>query len=215
MTHIGIIGSGNIGSNVARAAIAVGHTVTISNSRGPESLADLIAELGPNASAATTQETATSGELVLVAIPLGRIGEIDAAPLEGKIVMDANNYYPGRDGRIEALDRNESTTSELLQAHLPGSRVVKTFNNIYAAQIPTDGTPPGTLGRRALPIAGHDADAKRAVTEFLDSLGFDAVDMGPLSESWRSERDTLAYSPRSNAEELRELLATTARIQQV
>ncbi|PKQ26280.1 MAG: NADP oxidoreductase [Actinobacteria bacterium HGW-Actinobacteria-4] len=211
MTHIGILGAGNIGSNVARAAVAAGHTVTISNSRGPESLADLIAELGPGAAAGTTHEAATAGELVLVAIPLGRIGEIDDAPLEGKIVMDANNYYPQRDGRIAALDRNESTTSELLQARHPGAHVVKTFNNIVAAEIPTDGTPPGTLVRRALPIAGNDADAKVAVTDFLDSLGYDAVDMGPLSESWRSERDTSAYGVRTNADELRELLATTAR----
>lgn len=214
MTHIGIIGSGNIGSNVARAALAAGHTVTISNSRGPESLQELIADLGPDASAGTTQEASTAGELVLVAIPLVSIGDIDAAPLEGKVVMDANNYYPERDGRIPALDSNESTTSELLQAHLPKSHVVKTFNNIYAKQIPTDGTAPGTPNRRALPIAGNDADAKSGVTDFLDSLGYDAVDMGPLSESWRSERDTSAYGLRTNAEELREHLATTQRVQQ-
>jgi predicted dinucleotide-binding enzyme len=215
MTHIGIIGSGNIGSSVARAALAAGHTVTISNSRGPESLTDLIAELGPGATASTPEEASTTGELVLVAIPLGRIGDIDPEPLEGKAVMDANNYYPGRDGRIPALDTYSSTTSELLQAHLPGSHVVKAFNNINAKDIPADGTPPGTPGRRALPIAGNTADAKRVVTEFLDSIGYDVVDMGPLSESWRSERDTPVYGLRTNAAELRDLLATTERVQQL
>ncbi len=215
MTTIGIIGAGNIGSNVARAAIAAGYDVVISNSRGPESLANLITELGPHARAATPAEAAEAADLALVAIPLGKHTQVPVEPLAGKVVMDANNYYPQRDGRIAALDANESTTSELLQAHLPASRVVKAFNNIYAREIPTDGRPAGTPGRRALPIAGNDADAKAAVARFLDDIGFDAVDLGPLSESWRVERDTPAYGARPTADELRALVATTERVQQV
>ncbi len=215
MTTIGIIGAGNIGSNVARAAIAAGYDVVLSNSRGPESLANLINELGPHARGVTPAKAAELADLALVAIPLGHIADVPVEPLAGKIVMDANNYYPGRDGRIGALDSNESTTSELLQAHLPASRVVKVFNNIYAAQIPTDGTPAGTPDRRALPIAGNDADAKKAVAAFLDELGYDAVDLGPLSESWRVERDTPAYGERTTADELRALTATTERVQQI
>src|SRR5690606_30031437 len=125
-----------------------------------------------------------AAEIALVAVPLGRRAEVPVAALAGKLVLDANNYYPGRDGRIPELDANETTTSELLQRHLPDSYVVKAFNSIRAAEIPTDGTPAGTPRRRALPIAGNDADAKDRATEFLDSLGFDTVDLGPLSESW-------------------------------
>ena len=159
MTTIGIIGAGHIGSNVAKAAIAAGYDVVISNSRGPESLTDLVAELGPKARAATTADAAASGDLVLVAIPLGKIGGLNASDFAGKIVIDANNYYPQRDGRIAALDSNESTVSELLQAQLPDARVVKGFNNIGATDIPTDGLPAGSENRRALPIASNDADA--------------------------------------------------------
>ena len=215
MTTIGIIGAGNIGSNVARAAIAAGYDVVIANSRGPETLADLIAELGPRARAATAEEAASAGDFALVAVPLGKIASVPVEPLAGKTVLDANNYYPQRDGRIAALDTNESTTSELLQQHLPASHVVKAFNNISATHIPRDGLPAGTPDRRALPIAGNDEGAKREATAFLDAIGFDAVDLGPLSESWRVERDTPAYVKRTTASELRELTANTDRVQQV
>jgi len=214
MTTIGIIGAGHIGSNVARAAIAHGYDVILSNSRSPDTLADLIAELGPHARAATPAEAAEAGAFALVAVPLKHYTDVPVAPLVGKIVIDANNYYPARDGRIAALDRNETTTSALLQAHLPASRVVKAFNNIMASQIPTDGTPTGTPNRRALPIAGNDADAKAFVAAFLDELGFNVVDIGTLDESWRIERDTPAYVTRSTADELRERVAKAVRVQQ-
>ncbi len=218
MTHVttlATIGAGNIGTNVALAAISAGYDVVLSNSRGPQSLSGIIAELGPMARAATTDAAAAAGDIVLVAIPLKSIGDIPAAPLAGKIVLDANNYYPQRDGRIESLDANQTTTSEMLQAHLPDSHVVKAFNNINAGQIPTDGGPEGAPGRRALSIAGNNADAKATVTALLDDFGYDAVDIGPLSESWRVERDTLAYGKPADAEELRDLAARTERVQQV
>ena len=215
MPTIAMIGAGKIGTNVARAAVNAGYDVVLANSRGPESLAGLVAELGPKARAATVDDAAKSGDIVLVAVPLHARAEVPVEPLEGKVVIDANNYYPERDGRIEALDTNASTTSELLQEHLPQSHVVKAFNNINAAQIPTDGLPAGDENRRALPIAGNNSDAKLAVAQFLDSLGYDAVDLGPLTESWRVERDTPAYGAKVTADELRALTADTQRVQQV
>lgn len=215
MTTLSTIGAGKIGTNVALAAIQAGYDVVLSNSRGPESLSSVIKELGPKARAATMEEAVAAGDIVLVAIPLKSIGVIPAEPLAGKVVLDANNYYPQRDGRIESLDANETTTSEMLQAHLPDSHVVKAFNNIIAAQIPRDGGPKGAPGRRALPIAGNDDDAKATVTALLDDFGYDAVDLGPLKESWRVERDTPAYTKPTTADELRDLAARTERVQQV
>ena len=215
MTTLGIIGAGHIGSNVAKAAIAAGYEVVISNSRGPESLTNLIEELGPKARAATAHDAAAAADFALVAVPLGKYQGVPVGPLAGKTVLDANNYYPQRDGRIAALDANESTVSELLQAHLPQSFVVKAFNNIGAAQIPTDGLAAGNANRRALPIAGNDEASKQDAAAFISSLGYDAVDLGPLSESWRVERDTPSYGRRNTATELRELTSDVERVQQV
>jgi predicted dinucleotide-binding enzyme len=211
MTTIGFIGSGHIGSQVARLAVASGHDVVLSNSRGPETLSDLVRELGPKARAATVEEAARIGDVVVVSIPLKAIDRVPAAPLAGKIVIDTNNYYPQRDGRFPELDAEEKTTSELLQERLPSSKVVKAFNHIYARELTTDGSPAGTPNRRALVIAGNDAGAKATVTKMLDQFGFDTVDAGPLSESWRIQRDTPGYGPRRNAEELRKDLAAAKR----
>ena len=211
MATIGLIGAGHIGSQIARLAVAHGYRVVLSNSRGPESLADLVRELGPNARAATPVEAAKVGDLVVVTIPLKSIGSVPVEPLAGKVVIDTNNYYPQRDGPIRALDDESKTTDELLQAHLPRSKVVKAFNHIYAAQLTTDGRPPGTPNRRALAIAGDDPAAKATVTKLLDGFGFDTVDAGPLREGWRIQRDTPGYGPRRNAEELRRDLAAAKR----
>jgi predicted dinucleotide-binding enzyme len=212
MTTLGIIGAGHIGSQVARVAVANGYDVVIANSRGPETLADLVAELGSRAKAATAAEAADAGEVVVVTVPLGRIGELPAEPLAGKIVLDTNNYYFERDGHIEALDKGETTTSELLQQQLPTSRIAKAFNHIFAADITTDGTPAGTPDRRALATAGDDAEAVAFVTRFYDEIGFDTVNVGPLSESWRVERDRPAYVVRQNAQELKANLAIANRL---
>jgi predicted dinucleotide-binding enzyme len=208
---IGLIGAGHIGSAVARAAIAAGHSVVLSNSRGPETLAELVKELGPSARAATPQEAAKAGDIVVVTIPLKNIADVPVEPLAGKVVIDTNNYYPQRDGHIAELDDESTTTAELLQRHLPSSKVVKAFNHIYAAQITTDGLPAGTPNRRALVIAGDDASAKATVTQLLDQFGYDAVDAGPLAEGWRIQRDTPGYGPRRNAEQLRADLAAAKR----
>ncbi|MDN4484024.1 NADPH-dependent F420 reductase [Demequina lignilytica] len=215
MTTLGIIGSGHIGSNVARAAVAAGYDVLISNSRGPDTLGDLVAELGPRATAVHARDAALKGDLVLVAVPLGKIDQLPLEQLRGKVVMDANNYYPQRDGRIAALDANRKTTSELLQDLLPASHVVKAFNSIYARQIPTDIAPAGTPGRRAIPIASNHPEATHLVASFLDTIGYDAHDMGPLAESWRVERDTPTYGVPTTAAEYEEILPGVERVQQV
>lgn len=211
MATIGLIGAGKIGSQVARLALANGYDVVISNSRGPATLRALVQELGPKARAATPLEAAQAGDIVVVTIPLKNIASVPVEPLAGKVVLDTNNYYPERDGHIAELDDESTTTAELLQRHLPQSKVVKAFNHIYASQLTTDGRPRGDATRRALVIAGDDAKAKAAVTGLLDQFGFDTVDAGALSEGWRIQRDTPGYGPRRNADELRRDLAAARR----
>lgn len=211
MPTIGLIGAGHIGSQIARLAVKNGYDVVLSNSRGPETLKPLIAELGPRARAATPEEAAKAGDIVVVTIPLKNYRTVPVEPLAGKIVIDTNNYYPERDGHIPELDNESTTTAELLQAHLPTSKVVKAFNHLYAAALTTDGQPAGTPNRRALAIAGDDPDAKAVVTKLIDQFGFDTVDAGPLREGWRFQRDTPGYGPRRNAEELKRDLASARR----
>ena len=211
MQTIGLIGAGHIGSQVARLAVKNGYDVVVSNSRGPETLEDLVDELGPRARAATVLEAAQAGDIVVVTIPLKNYRQVPVEPLAGKIVIDTNNYYPQRDGQIRELDNESTTTSELLQSHLPKSKVVKAFNHIYAAELTTHGQPAGSENRRALAIFGNDAEARKTVTGLLDKFGFDTVDGGRLEESWRIQRDTPGYGPRRNAVELRKDLATAKR----
>ncbi|CAH0206767.1 hypothetical protein SRABI83_02040 [Arthrobacter sp. Bi83] len=211
MTTIGIIGAGHIGSQVARKAVQVGYDVVISNSRGPETLADLVAELGPRARAATPAEAAAAGDIAVVTVPLKSLRDIPVEPLAGKIVIDTNNYYWERDGRMPALDNGEATTSGLVQEHLSQSKVAKGFNHILAKDITTDGTPAGTANRRALATASDFPEASELVTKLYDEFGFDTVNVGPLSESWRVERDRPAYVARQTAAELTANLARAPR----
>jgi 8-hydroxy-5-deazaflavin:NADPH oxidoreductase len=193
MTVIGFIGSGNIGGTVASLAVAAGYQVVMSNSRGPETLTDLVAELGDSARAATSAEAAAAGDIVVVSIPFGHIDAVPVEPLNGTVVIDTNNYYPQRDGQWAELDSGTTTSAELLQRHLPESRVVKLFNNITSKHLRTLARPRGAADRSALAIAGDDAAAKQAVTAFLDKIGYDAFDAGPLAEGWRYEPGTPAY----------------------
>jgi hypothetical protein len=221
MTTLGIIGAGNIGTALAQAATDLGHDVVLSNSRGPETLTGLVDELTARPSrrgsvrAATPEEAAAAGDLVAVAVPLKAVADVPVEPLAGKVVIDANNYYPQRDGQIAELDDESTTTSELLQAHLPTSRVVKAFNHIYSAEITARRTPPGTPGRRALAIAGDDAAAKETVAALIDRVGFDVVDAGPLAEGWRFQRDTPGYVVDLDAARLTEALAAARRYREM
>ena len=194
MTTLGLIGSGHIGGGLARLAVAAGHDVVMSNSRGPETLADLVAELGPRARAATAEEAAEAGDVVVVTIPLHAREQVPVGPLAGKVVIDTMNYYPERAGQVPELDEESTTTSELLQAHLPGSHVVKAFNNIFYVHLGELARASGADDRSALAIAGDDADAKATVAGLLDEIGYDSYDLGPLAEGWRTQRDTAAYA---------------------
>jgi predicted dinucleotide-binding enzyme len=211
MTTVGIIGAGHIGSTLARGLVDRGYTVVISNSRGPETLTALVDDLGANASAGTVTDAAASGDVVIVTVPLKAYQEVPVAPLAGKIVIDTNNYYWERDGRIAELDEKQATTTGLLQAHLPESKVVKGFNHIGSADILTTGTPAGTADRRALATASDHPDAAAFVTELYDEFGFDTVDIGSVDESWRVERDQPAYVTRQTKAELEQNLARATR----
>ena len=193
MPTLGIIGSGHIGSAVARLAVAADMNVIIANSRGPETLQDLVAELGPLARAGTVQDAAQAGDAVVLSIPLKAVPDLPEGLLADKLVLDTSNYYPFRDGVIPELVENTITSSEMVQRQLGSPRYVKVFNNIMAAHIPALARPAGAADRTALPIAGDDAQAKAGAAEIISRLGFDTVDAGSLAESWRFEPDTPAY----------------------
>jgi 8-hydroxy-5-deazaflavin:NADPH oxidoreductase len=193
MTTIGIMGAGHIGSQIARAAITAGYDVVIANSRGPETLSGLVAELGPKARAATAEGAAEAADVAVVTVPFKAYGSIPVEPLAGKIVIDTNNYYWERDGHVPALDEGRDTVTGMLQKHLPTSRVAKGFNHIVFRDITTAGRRAGAPDRRALATASDFADAAQFVTDLYDQFGFDTVNIGPLSESWRVERDQPAY----------------------
>ena len=195
MTVLGLIGSGSIGGTVAKLAVDAGIDVVLSNSRGPETLADLVAELGPRARAATAAEAARAGDLVVVTIPFRAYPQLPGEALAGKVVLDTNNYYAARDGEFPELDSRETTSSELLQQHLDRSHVVKAFNNIFFKHLAALPRPSGAPDRSALPIAGDDEDAKLQAAALLDRLGYDTVDAGPLAEGWRFQPGTAAYGP--------------------
>jgi 8-hydroxy-5-deazaflavin:NADPH oxidoreductase len=193
MTTVGLIGSGRIGSTIARLSVAAGHQVVLSNSRGPATLADLVAELGPLARAGTTEEAAAAGDVVVVAIPFKAYRSVPAGPLAGKLVLDACNYSPQRDGHFDALDDGIETSTELLAHQLPGAQVVKVFNNIFCKHLLSLARPAGATDRSYLPITGDDPDAKAAAANFLDSIGYGAVDAGDLGDSWRQQPGTPVY----------------------
>jgi 8-hydroxy-5-deazaflavin:NADPH oxidoreductase len=208
--NIGVIGAGFIGRAVAQLALAAGHEVMLSNSRGPQTMSSVLSGI-PGVQVGRAEDAAKFGELVLIAIPLEHYRAVLPQWLEGKTVMDANNYYPQRDGHIPVLDRFETTTSRLLADHLPHAHVVKVFNAIFAPELTQDARPYGATDRRALPVAADDAAAKAQVIRLLDELGFDAVDVGGLDESWRFERAKPAYCVRLDQHALKAALAAAER----
>ncbi|BCJ49930.1 NADP oxidoreductase [Actinoplanes sp. NBRC 14428] len=185
MTTIGIIGCGKIGGTLAGLAADAGHHTILSNSRGPGSLRELAAQLGDRARAATPEEAARDGDLVVVSVPLKAYRQVPAADLRGRVVISTVNHNPGRDGAFPGIEAGETTAAGVLQAHLPESPVVQAFSNIFFKHLATLGRPAGAPGRCALPIAGDDAAAKARVAALLDTLGYDAYDAGALGESRR------------------------------
>ncbi|HET8957855.1 MAG TPA: NAD(P)-binding domain-containing protein, partial [Microcella sp.] len=189
MTSIGIIGSGNIGSQLARAFTALGHDVVIANSRGPASLTDLVDELTQSAApgrltASTVAEAAKAGELIVLTIPLGAVPTLPRELFDGRIVIDTGNYYPQRDGEIAALEAETVTTVEWTAQHFDGGTFVKAFNHIPAPEITSHAQPAGTDNRRALTVHADDEAAKQRVAALVDAIGFDALDGGTLADSW-------------------------------
>jgi len=206
---IGIIGAGYVGRSLAAAAVNAGHEAMLSNSRGPQSLYSESAII--RCKAGTTEEAAAFGDLVVVAVTMKHYKAVPVAPLEGKIVIDTNNYYGARDDGLPELASKSTTSSELLARHLPASKIVKAFNAILMPDFDRDGRPTGARDRRALPIAGDDAEAKRVVTGLQDEFGFDTVDVGPLSEGWRFEPGTPVYCIRLNRDWITRALAEATR----
>ena len=186
--RIGIIGVGNIGGALAKHFASGGHQVAVSNSRGADTLRSFAAELGEGARAVAPQEAAEFGDIVVVSVPFGRYRELPRDGVAGKVVIDTNNYYPNRDGQFQELDNDRTTSSELLQEHMRGSRVVKAFNGIAAANLRDSGRPGGDSERIGIPISSDDAEAKRVVADLIDEIGFDAVDAGTLAEGGAEAR---------------------------
>ncbi|HWV09288.1 MAG TPA: NAD(P)-binding domain-containing protein [Pseudomonas sp.] len=195
MTHtIGIIGSGLVGKAVAHLAVAAGYQVVISNSRGPESLTELVKALGPLARAGSVDDAIAAGDIVSLAIPLATFESLPADRFAGKVVLDQTNYYPGiADFRRADLDSGELTSSELVQRHLRGAKVVKGIHNLGWIHMQHNARPKGNAERTTLPIAGDDAAAKAAVTRFIEAVGYNVVDAGSLADSWRIEPNTPVY----------------------
>ena len=205
---IGIIGAGHIGGTLTRRFSALGHDVSVANSRGPETLAALASETG--ATAVPVTEAARGAEVVVVTIPVKNVPGLPAGLLsgaaKGAVVIDTGNYYPQqRDGRIKPIE-DGMTESRWVEQQL-GHPVVKVFNNIYADHLLKRGRPAGTAGRIALPVAGDDKAAKAVVVRLLDQLGFDAIDAGGLDESWRQQPGTPVYGADLDAEGVRRALS--------
>jgi len=203
---VGILGAGNIGAVAARLFVAAGHEVAVSNSRGPESLKDLVRKLGPKAHAMTIDEAARFGEVVLLAVPWRSPEALPHSDvLRGKIVIDAMNPYRPDGG---FYDLGGSTSSELVLQRMPGARMVKAFNTIYYVHL-------AERGRKDLPrderhtiyVAGDDEEAKKVVSRLIEEIGFAAVDTGPLREGGRmQEPDSPIYNQTYNCRQAREFL---------
>jgi predicted dinucleotide-binding enzyme len=206
--RIGIIGAGNIGATLTRRLTALGHDVAVANSRGPQSLEALAGETG--ATAAEPATAARDAGLVIVAVPLKAVPDLPADALGGRLVVDAGNYYPGRDGEIAAIEGGTPSTRWVAD-HLTGATVVKAFNTMNWRYLLDGGRPAGDLQRMALPVAGDDVEAKQRVTDLVDELGFDPVDSGALDESWRQEPGTPVYGANLDAAATRDALAAAQR----
>jgi predicted dinucleotide-binding enzyme len=209
---IGIVGAGHIGGTLATLFTRAGHQVALANSRDPGTLGDAVAALGPDAHAATAADAAAFGELVVVAVPLRAYSALPPEPFAGKIVADANNYYPQRDGQIPELDSKSATSTGLLARHLPGARVLKAFNTINYAHLRDRGRPDAPAADRyAIPVAGDDAGAKAVLAGLIDEIGFTAVDGGTLADSWRQEPGAPVYGAEVQPDRAVALLAEARR----
>jgi predicted dinucleotide-binding enzyme len=192
--NIAILGSGKLGATLARRFTQAGHEVTIANSRGAASLEPLVVELRPRAhAAADIAEAADAAEVVVLALPFFLYDRLPADALAGKVVIDATNYYPGRDGELPQLADDSTTSSELLAGQLPRARVVKAFNTMVSTQLGRDGRPAGDPERLVIFVAGDDGAAKATVRELADAIGFDTVDHGGLAAGRAQQPGAAVY----------------------
>ena len=209
--RIGVIGTGNMGGTLARRLARLGHQVSIANSRGPESLIALSAEIG--ATPVSVVDAAKAGEIVVISIPTNAVADLPRelfANLPSRVVIDTGNYHPElRDGRIEAIEQGMPDSQWVAQQI--GHPVVKAFNNIFAKSLLEKGVPKGTTGRIGLSVFGDSLDAKATVLRLIDDLGFDPVDGGDLDNSWRQQPGTPAYCRDLEAPALRRALAEAVR----
>jgi predicted dinucleotide-binding enzyme len=206
--RIGVIGAASMGATLGRHLAKLGHHVSIANSRGPESLTALAAEI--SATPVTVVDAAKAGEIVIIAIPTKAVADLPRALFanvpRSTVVIDIGNYHPElRDGRIDAIDRGMLDSQWVAQQI--GRPVIKAFNNILAKSLLEKNAPRGTTGRIALSVAGDASDAKAAVLRLVDDLGFDPVDGGDLANSWRQQPGTPAYCRDLEAAALRRALA--------
>ncbi|MGW0432276.1 NADPH-dependent F420 reductase [Micromonospora sp. NPDC003197] len=210
--RIGIIGAGHVGGTLARLLAKHGHEILIANSRGPQTLVDLVDDLvGAGGWAVTAEEAAYGGDLVIVSVPFGRYAELPVAGTAGKIVIDTSNYYPERDGHFPELDQDRTTSSELVQAHLRDARVVKTFNTMYWDHLRDFGRQSSAQFRYALPVSGDDDRTKRTVFDLIEQIGFDPVDAGTLASGGRRQQPgTPAYGADLTAAQLRDRMGVPA-----
>ncbi|MFD3523566.1 NADPH-dependent F420 reductase [Streptomyces sp. NPDC058653] len=200
--RIGIIGAGRIGSTLARHFAAIGHEVALANSRGPETLADVVASIDGPIRAVTAVEAARFGQVVVVSIPYGHIGDLPVAELRDKVVIDTCNYYPKRDGHEADLDDDSTTSSEKLR-NLTDSNLVKAFNSIYWDTLRDRGRPKGDPARLAIPISGDDEEAVAVVAGLIRDIGFDPVNAGHLGGGGRKHQPgTDVYTTELSATEL-------------
>ncbi len=206
---IGIIGAGSIGATAAKLFVNAGHEVAISNSRGPETLKGLVAELGNKAEAVTVEEAAKFGDVVLISIPFGKYKSLPKDAFNGKIVIDSNNYYPSRDGNFPELDQGKTTSSEMLESHLRGARVVKAFNTIWFEHLKSQGnTMLPVDDRRAIFTAVDDAEARQIVSKLIEEIGFAPVDTGSLHEGGKVQQPgTAIYNKELTAKQAQLVLS--------
>ncbi|KFF99443.1 NAD(P)-binding domain-containing protein [Streptomyces europaeiscabiei] len=206
---IGIIGAGNIGGNLTRRLTALGHDVSVANSRGPHTLTDLAEETG--ATPVPVRDAARGAEVVVITVPLKAVPDLPPGLLDeaadGVAVIDTGNYYPRqRDGRIAAIEDDGLTESRWTEQHI-GHPVIKAFNGTYAQDILDRPRPADAPDRVALPVAGDDETAKSRIRALIDELGFDTVDAGGLDDSWRQQPDTPVYGLRAGVEDVTKALA--------
>lgn len=205
--RIGFVGAGNIGKALAGHFVALGHDIALSNSRGPDSLAGLVEELGPLAQAVTPEEAIAFGDVLVVTVPLQAVADVPTEGTAGKTLIDTCNYYPERDGQFPQIDDGSQTETQVVAAHFAEANVVKAFNSIAAQHLADAGKPAGDPDRRAIPIAGGSPEAKREVSQLIDQIGFDPIDVGDLPAARPFENGGPLYGSELGAEALAQAIA--------